>query len=157
MKQNKLLFIIRVMVFCIGLSIFSQFLPAEDFTVIVPIVLKNLPADVVQGALGVSAWAADGSFIGNNSIFINGHFETFWFDITGGNYSNTVTVKFNADPSRDPRQATQITAHISLRKSGSASGNWQRPSVLLGTTGTYAQIDMTQPFMEYTAVLLVNP
>jgi hypothetical protein len=145
---------------CLGfaLAIFVQPVVAEDFTVIVPIVLKNLPADVIYGTLTVTAWAEDGSFVGNNVQFdtVLLVFHGFLFDIVGGNYSNTVTVKFNADPSRDPKQATKISAYIYLRRSGSASNNWQEPSQLLGTTGPYAQIDMNQPFNESAYVSLLN-
>jgi hypothetical protein len=154
MKQSKTSFTIRVMVACFALSIFSRVLPAEDFTVIVPVELKNLPAELVQFTVSCGASADDGTPIGTGHWTGEQYIEPTMYDIVGGNYSGTITVKFNALIGRDPRLATRITAYLEFKKTGQQQLG--SAAYFLGTSGLYARIDMTQPYLEYTTASIVN-
>jgi hypothetical protein len=149
MKQSKAFFIIHVMAFFFMLAIFSQILPGEDFTVNVPIDLKNLPARVIKGEVSASAYIKS-----SNDLTTIGDSKSVVFDIVGGSYSNTIVLKFNAAPGRDPNLATHISVGLWLSSDGQ---NYWHPSVGLSTSGPYAERDTTQPFREGSTVPIVKP
>lgn len=111
---------------------------AEDFTFNVPVELKNLPATITKGYVQCLVYNAD------NSYGIGG--TNYYFDIVAGNYVNTVVVKFNADPGRDPKKAAGWGCALFLKDQN--SGVFQRPSILLKDGGPYPGIDTTKPFKE---------
>ncbi len=117
---------------------------AEDFTVTVPIQIKTMPVAYTRGMVQCSADPPAGS-----GYTIGMH--QFFFDIVGGNYTNTAVIKFNADPGRDPGQATSIGCGLWL---STASGNtWVHPSMI----GDGTVIDRTQPFKESSSVQIPTP
>jgi len=120
---------------------------AEDFTVTVPIDLKTLPASITKGTVECQALNQARSYsIGATDFF---------FDIAGGNYTNTVVLKFNADPNRDARQAAFMSCALWIKDQN--SGVFIHPSILLKDGGPYPGIDKTQTFREVTLVPIPNP
>ena len=134
-KAGALFWIITGFVFA---ALFPAPSFAEDFTFNVPVELKNLPPTITMGRLECLVSTADNSA----SIGVT----DFDFAIVAGNYSNTVVIKFNAIPGRDPKKAAQWGCALFLKDQ--SIGVFQRPSILLKDGGAYPGIDTTKPFNE---------
>jgi hypothetical protein len=149
MRTRTISTAIKIVALGFVLSAISLPLFTEDFTVSVPVELKNLPLTVTKGYIEVAAWFNNGSTyreIGGTSVY---------FDIIGGNYSNSLVLKFNANPGQDPNQVTRISSAIWLLATGYS---YLRPSILSADSGPLPGIvDNTQPFREISNIPIVKP
>lgn len=130
MKTIKSITVVKILAHCIMMVAIASPILAEDFTVSVPIDLKSLPSTVSGGLLVVDAYWKT-----NTDLYSIGHSDVF-FDVVGGNYSNTIIVKFNADTNRDPNLANLIVASIKLHEG--PLGVYRFPSILFGRNGAFS-------------------
>lgn len=103
MKKLVLIIILCLsMVILFGLPAF-----AEDFTFNVPVELHNIPKDITYWEIYISVSDASGKYVG-----VVNHY----FTISGGEFSGTIPVKFNAYPDKQPGTAKTYIIILQCRK-----------------------------------------
>jgi len=150
MRSRTISIAVKIVVLSFVLSAIAHPLFAEDFTVNVPIDLKNLPPTVTKGFVQATA-----VFITGSNQYMIGSSTMLYFDIVGGNYSNTIVLKFNAYAGKDPNLVNHLSAGLWLHKG--TNGEFYHPSILFQKGSPFSEIDETQPFREISIIPIVNP
>jgi hypothetical protein len=85
---------------------------AEDFTFTVPVELKNIPQEFTRVSVQCLVFNKE------RSSQIGGY--AYNSNIIAGNYIDTVVMKFNAHPGKDPNQADNWECFIGIRVQNAA-------------------------------------
>ena len=116
---------------------------AADFTINVPVSLTNLPAaSALKVYCGVQAGSINGTDVGSGSKRVV---------LTGGNFSGTVAVEFNAKPTQPPSSATDYSCYLGLEGKSAPKGTPFESSYQmlakdwLGATGQSIAINPSNP------------
>ena len=126
--KNKSLGIFVFFFICVFLTLTVIKSNAEQFTFHVPVELKNLHKDIVKGKIECVVYQQL-----NELPVASPWLNYFNFDIVGGNYIQTVTVKLNT---LNPSIATNYSCSLWLKSQYNA--NYQRPSTF--TSGDTALV-----------------
>jgi hypothetical protein len=111
MKRLAFIFILGLVV-----SAFALAAQAEDFTFNIPVELHSIPADIKTFAVSVAVYdrAPDSRGYRPDESRI-GYGGSPTISLVNGEYVGTVTVKFNAQPRREPEKAMLYEAHLLLQ------------------------------------------
>jgi len=131
--KNKSLGIFVFFSICVFLTLTVSKGNAEQFTFHVPVELKNLHKDIQKGKIECIVYNEKTNPLPPASPWQN-HFD---FDIAGGNYIQTVTVKLNIE---NPWLATKYGCSLWLKSKYNT--NWARPSTF--TTADTALISFKE-------------
>ncbi|HWR01630.1 MAG TPA: hypothetical protein VN371_07165 [Chlorobaculum sp.] len=102
---------IRTLLWCLMLLGFQTAIAvAEDFTFIIPVQITNLHPDITKGR--VSVWVTKFKSASPVDPVKCGGIQEF--DIVGGNYNNSLTMKFNAPAGSNPADAHYWSCNMDL-------------------------------------------
>ena len=120
MKRLTFIFILGLVV-----SAFSVAAQAEDFTFNIPVELHSIPADIKTFAVSVAVYdrAPDSRGYRPDESRI-GYGGSPTISLVNGEYVGTVTVKFNAQPRREPEKAMLYEAHLLLQDHPDTRGEY---------------------------------
>jgi hypothetical protein len=96
---------------------------AEDFTIIVPVRLYNMLQGVGKAKVTCEVLDSKGQRIGSHSMWSTHHVNMY-----PAGLEEDIVLKFNANPGKDPRDATHYKCDLKLQLPWIAGQPWQAPS-----------------------------